>query len=357
MMKKLCLSALSLLLSFAAIADSVEVDGIFYYLDAGTKTAEVTNNPFGYKGSVNIPASVTYSGTDYVVTSIGSRAFHSSTDLTSVTIGDGVTAIGYDAFSYCRSLASVTLGNSVASIGLSAFESCSALTTLSIPNSVTSIEGRAFESCDGLTSVVIESSVTAIGSLAFCDCISLTSVILGDSVTKIEDAAFQNCRSLTSIVIPNSVTDIGYKAFNGCSGLTSITIGSGVNNISYLSFNTNSLELTDVYCLAENVPNTDYSAFSNTDCATLHVPAQSIEAYKVADPWKNFKDIVPLDGESIETPQYTFPDNRISIYTADGKLIGSTTSKERAETIINNLKRGSLAIIRMGGKSEKRVIP
>ena len=211
MMKKLCLSALSLLLSFAAIADSVEVDGIFYYLDAGTKTAEVTNNPFGYKGSVNIPASVTYSGTDYVVTSIGSRAFHSSSDLTSVTIGDGVTAIGYDAFSYCRSLASVTLGN--------------------------------------------------------------------------------------------------------------------------------------------------YSAFSNTDCATLHVPAQSIEAYKVADPWKNFKDIVHLDGESIETPQYTLPDNRISIYTADGKLIGSTTSKERAETIINNLKRGSLAIIRVGEKSEKRVIP
>ena len=36
--------------------------------------------------------------------------------------------------------------------------------------------------------------------------------------------------------------------------------------------------------------------FNNTkiEDVTLHVPAQSIDAYKSAEPWKNFKEIVAL---------------------------------------------------------------
>ena len=54
-----------------------------------------------YTGVVQIPETVTYSGTTYSVTSIGSFAFHNCSGLTSVTIPNSVTSIDDDAFSYC----------------------------------------------------------------------------------------------------------------------------------------------------------------------------------------------------------------------------------------------------------------
>ena len=81
------------------------------------------------------------------VTSIGERAFGECSNLTSITIPDGVTSIGTAAFLYCTSLASVTIPDSVTSIGSSAFVSCESLTSITIPESVTSIGSNAFMSC------------------------------------------------------------------------------------------------------------------------------------------------------------------------------------------------------------------
>ena len=111
--------------------------------------------------------------------------------------------------------------------------------------------------------------------------------------------------------------------------MTSITIGSGVNTIGTQAF-ANCLELTDVYCYAENVPNmrlTDYLSIFYTDAfygslieyATLHVPTTSIDAYKAKEPWKNFKSIVGLDGTITEpqkcaTPTISYQNGQITFY-------------------------------------------
>ena len=94
------------------------------------------------------------------------------------------------------------------------------------------------------------------------------------------------------MVIPNNVTVIGNAAFSECSGLTSVTIGSGVQRIDSSSFS-NCPELTDVFCLAEEVPMVRDDAFEDSyaECATLHVPASAVEAYKVNVPWSGFKQI------------------------------------------------------------------
>ena len=55
------------------------------------------------------------------VTTIGSYAFSSCTNLASVTIPDGVTTIGGNAFSNCTNLASVTIPDGVTTIGSYAF--------------------------------------------------------------------------------------------------------------------------------------------------------------------------------------------------------------------------------------------
>ncbi len=262
------------------------------------------------------------------VTSIGVAAFQLCTSLTSLTIPSSVTAIAEDAFQGCSGLQSIvidkgntvydsredcnaiiktsdnelisgctnsTIPNSVTKIGQSAFKNCKGLRSVRIPNSVVSVGQFAFQGCSGMTSITIPNSVTSIGSYAFGWCSGLTSITIPDGVSSIDEFVFYECSGLTSVTIPNSVTTIGDQAFSGCIGLTSVTIGSKVKTIGSLAF-TDCLNLLDVYCYAEEVPETQNEVFrsANIENVTLHVPAASISAYQAVEPWKNFKEIVAV---------------------------------------------------------------
>ena len=173
-----------------------------------------------------------------------------------------------------------------------AFENCTGLTSIVIPYGVTSIGSCAFKGCNSLTSVSIPNSVTRIVGYAFAGCSSLTSIDIPESVTSISYSVFYGCSSLTSVTIPNGVTNIGSHTFSGCSSLTTITIPNSVTNIDYCAFY-GCRSLKDVYCYAENVPETSSSAFdgSNITSATLYVPKGSKESYKFTFPWSMFGKI------------------------------------------------------------------
>ena len=79
-------------------AESVEIDGMYYNLDATNLTAEVTNYYASYTGVIIIPSSVEYENVTYSVTSIGLSAFSYCSNLTSVTIPNSVIIIGNSAF-------------------------------------------------------------------------------------------------------------------------------------------------------------------------------------------------------------------------------------------------------------------
>ena len=232
-MKKVFLTLILTILPLLASAEAVEIDGIWYNLVPKAKEAEVTNNPNGYSGRVEIPKSVMNDGIEYKVTSIGFQSFYKCSGLTSVTIPNSVTSIGSGAFSGCSGLTSITIPNSVTSIGGDAFSGCSGLTSVTIPNSVTSIEYGTFEGCSGLTSITIPNSVTSIGNEAFSDCSGLTSVTIPNSVTSIENGAFYKC-GYTSIRVPSSVTNIGNYAFSA-PNLATIIVEDG--NTAYDSRN------------------------------------------------------------------------------------------------------------------------
>ena len=255
--------------------------------------------------SVTIPDSVT---------SIGGHAFKSCSSLTSVTIPDSVTTIGGEAFAYCASLTSVTIPDSVTTIGGYAFYICTRLTSVTIGDSVTTIGDYAFRSCS-LTSVTIPDSVTTIGWYAFAYCSSLTSITIPDSVTTIGDDAFQSCSSLTSVtigaglnyldnglfagctsltsvVIPDNITKISGSAFEGCSALERVEIGAGIKEISDYAFRYCYI-LNDISVKAVTPPTITSLSFGDIGTnPTFRVPNASVEAYKTAEYWSDYADVI-----------------------------------------------------------------
>ncbi len=319
---------------------------------------------FDYDGltSVTIPNSVT---------SIGSKAFYDCDGLTSVTIGDGVTTIGNYALGYCSGLKSVTIGKSVTSIGDAAF-SGSDVKTVKIGDGVTTIGNNAFYGCTGLMEITIPNSVTAIGDAAFSGCMNLekfdgkfatadhrclvindtlkalapsglTQYTIPDGVKVIGGGAFLNYTGLTSVTIPNSVTTIGGRAFYQCKKLTEITIPKNVTSIGYNAFqNCESLKSVTAYNPTPvNIVETDeyaHFAFLFVDCSqcTLYVPAESVEKYKVAEGWKEFGTILPIDESSaITETRQEQADGHIAVYNLQGVLVLETDDAADLKTLQN----------------------
>ena len=291
-MKKIFLFISAAFITLSTLAHDFAVNGIYYNNLEGNNVEVTYRGTYSsaydneYSSSVMIPASVTYNGNTYSVTSIGGYAFSGCSSLTSVSIPNSVTSIGSYAFSGCSSLTSVTVGESVMSIGDKTFYGCSSLTSITIPEGVTSIGNYAFSGCSSLTSITIPEGVTSIGEKAFSGCYSLTLVNIPCGVTSIDLEAFEGCSSLTSVIwnaknyadfkgsstpfynirsqitsfvfsdsvehipaylccemnnldsviIGKSVTSIGNYAFSGCSSLASITIPNSVTDIGEFTF-------------------------------------------------------------------------------------------------------------------------
>lgn len=172
------------LLAGNAAAYDFESGGLYYnILDADAKTVEVTlegekdgwQTVSSYGGDIVIPATVEYSGMTYSVNRVGQYAFCRS-EITSLTIQEGVETIVQEAFLYCSRLTSVSLPSSLRTIGVSAFFNCYQLEKIVIPEGVTKIGNQAFYA-SGLKTIELPSTLTEIENWAFMYCDKLTKVI------------------------------------------------------------------------------------------------------------------------------------------------------------------------------------
>ena len=374
MKKELLLSMLMVMMPLMVNAYDAEIDGIYYNFSGDE--AEVTYQqrvgenqiPMSdYSGLVVIPTSVDYDGKTYSVTAIGDSAFYACYNVTSVTMPKGLTRIGEYAFCDCVKLSDINFPEGLSTIGKNAFERCQMLKDIVIPRSVTNIGDYIFLYCEYINSIKVEEGNTVYDSRNDCNAIIETAAnrlirgchntIIPEDITSISAYAFEGCQRLTSVTIPKGVTTIEEGTFYFCTNLKSVIIPEGVTSIQRIGFlsciNMESVSipssmtyigegafagcdyLKDVYCYAEQVPETEDHVFLYDPVykATLHVPAGSVEKYKATEPWKDFGIIVELsdlvtftEGQMATIILPTIPDTSKGKYyrldsCEDGKII------------------------------------
>lgn len=234
---------------------------------------------------VDIPSSVTI---------LPIKAFRGCINLERINGMENVLEIGASAFEKCESLNSISLNSDLARIENNTFYGCKSLNSIEIPNSVTTIDYSAFENCSSLTEVAIPNSVTTIGRDAFRSCENLATLTIGNSVTTIGCGAFAECKELSNVDFGNSISEIEGLAFDRCDKLLDIILPSSVSHIGRSAFWTglNVNDTTIVSCMALTPPIIDSEVFSGRWNLLIYVPMSSVEAYKTADGWREYANVI-----------------------------------------------------------------
>ncbi len=151
--------------------------------------------------------------------------------ITSVRIYDGITRIGSCAFSNCESLTNVYVSDTVVEIGASCFEGCTQLREILLSSSLELIGARAFFGCNNLGHIEIPDSVLEIGESAFHYCENLETANIPSGLKVISKNTFSFCTKLSNVTIPSGVMVIDAGAFDCCAKLTEIIIPDTVTRI------------------------------------------------------------------------------------------------------------------------------
>ena len=153
------------------------------------------------------------------------------------------------------------------------YEGCSKLDNLVIPNSVYYIGSNAFHNTTWFNNQ--PDGLLYAGLVAYKykgEMPNSSNIIIKKGTKGIAGTCFSGCSWLTSFTIPCSVTSIGEYPFYGCENLNNI--------FSYVNPAETTLKGVAVF------GGVDKSA------CTLHVPKGQINAYRAADQWKDFINIV-----------------------------------------------------------------
>ena len=132
-------------------------------------------------------------------------------------------------FAYRGSSKTPVIPSGVCGIGDNVFEN-SDITGVTIPEGVRYINSGAFQNCTALKSVKFPNSLKRIGSVAFSGCTSLSSVTFGSGLKSIEYYGFSDCESLKKVVLPEGLEKLD-GAFYECYNLENITFPSSLSEI------------------------------------------------------------------------------------------------------------------------------
>lgn len=222
---------------------------------------------------------------------LGGGAFANCTRLTgTIQIPDGLTEL--NAFAATNMTGNVFIPQGIKRVnGIGGKPS-----SLYMPEGVEEIGRAAFSGTSSLRGdLKIPSTVRTIAEYAF-EYTSFSHIALPEGLEIIEPCTFRSCRYLTdTLTIPASVTRIKDDAFAGCENLSAIILPEKLEMI-----HCNALwgcwSLDYIQCNAKEPPLIDGGSFYGLtglekNNFTLVVPEGSVDAYRNAPGWKEFKRI------------------------------------------------------------------
>ncbi len=279
---KLLIVLMSMVCIKALAYDFMDNGFCFNIVSIGDKTCEVTKSD--KHGDLVIPAEAHYQGRTLKVVRVGDEAFYNCSDITSLTIEEGVEEIGVKSFGFCKGITKVVVPNSLKIVGTGAFAGCSnverieiksletwcqieyggtfiivdynkgdvtqyassmggssdkaklylnnqLITEVQIPTSISEIKAKTFFNLQQIKHVTLHSNVTKIGLQAFYQCKNLETINLPSSIVNIDAQAFDNCVSLKAIDIPTGCKEIGDYAFRNCKLISDVQLHEGLVKI------------------------------------------------------------------------------------------------------------------------------
>jgi hypothetical protein len=129
------------------------------------------------------------------------------------------------------------------------------------------LRAKAFYNRKALTTIELPHSINYVGSETFRGT-GITTVVLPTGIREPGWSSFRDCKSLTTIELPKTLTSIANYAFAGCTAVTTVTIK------------------------AVTPPHMGTGSINGTSLTAIYVPAESVEAYKAADGWSTYANLI-----------------------------------------------------------------
>ena len=333
-MRRILILALNFILSLSLFAYDFQIGDLCYSITSITeRTVSVEASSTSLNGDVVIPSVVNYNDVDFTVTYIASNGFAYCHNITSFTIPNTVMGIGYEGFGWCWYLKTIILDNprSSFSVGSDAFDyDWRAFKTVRIINID---EKELLNNGAGLLS-----SYSLPTHDLYINDNKVIDYEVADGVETINNC-FRNCNSIETLSMPNSVRTIVSSACYSCTALKTITLSSKLESIGYNAF-AECPELRTIYAKSAVPPSIDASTFPNGAYmfATLYVPKGKLSAYKNANIWSNFANIIETeyeDGPDIPQPKKCEKPN-ISYVNGQLKFASATDGVEFVSEITDS---------------------
>lgn len=280
------------------------------------------NNP--YKGDFIIPNYIPYNGVEYMVYQVNSYAFNDCNELTSLTIPSSLKAIKKLTFGNNSQLSKIYILDSDESLSFgygngnsnSPFSYNTPLNYIYLGRNIDDIADsngkNAIFQYMPIKEIYMSDNVTTIGKYMFSHCreydgeidSGIKKIRFSNSLKSIGVQAFSHhSLDFKELIFPESLVEIGANAFYNEKAVSEIVFGSNLTSLGYGSF-CGFENLATVYCYAVKPPTANGAAWTyELATARLRVPAESIDAYKNANGWSSFGEILPIEESSVQ-PTY-----------------------------------------------------